>query len=284
MRNGGSRDQFPPPPETGGQPINTLIVEKDTGATAISMGHPYALRRGHPDYYPMMIAASALGEHRQFHGRLFQELRAKRGLNYGDYAYIESFEQEGWSRLGVTNAPRRQQHFSIWIRPVESANRLFALHAALYELDRLVRSGLTEQEVEGTKNFLAGYTMLWSATDSRRLGYALDDNFYGNAAPGHLDGLRAALASIRRAEVNDAIRRWLDPSKLRIAIVTADAASLREQLAAGAPAPIAYPTPKPPEVLEADKAIAAYPLKIASDKIAIVPVGKLFETAKLPAQ
>ena len=47
-----------------------------------------------------------------------QDLRGKRGLNYGDYSYIEDFIQEGMSTFPVPNNPRRQQYFSIWIRPV----------------------------------------------------------------------------------------------------------------------------------------------------------------------
>ncbi|MFN7135228.1 MAG: M16 family metallopeptidase [Myxococcales bacterium] len=72
----------PKPPET-----KVLVVDKDAPSSAISLGYPWALRRDHPDFFPMMVAVSALGEHRQFVGRLMKELRMKRGLNYGDYAY-----------------------------------------------------------------------------------------------------------------------------------------------------------------------------------------------------
>jgi zinc protease len=61
-----------------------------------------------------------------------------------------------------------------------------------------------------------------------------------------------------------------------IAIVSEDADKLAEALTSDAPSPITYATPKPPEVLEEDKAIQAYPLHITRDAIRIVPVEQMF--------
>src|SRR5207247_7980097 len=110
--------------------------------------HPSQLSRRHPDYAAMVVAMSAFGEHRQFNGRLMHDLRALRGLNYGDYAYVESFVQEGWGTFVEPNIARSHQLFSIWLRPVEHKNRLFAIRAALWEVERLARDGLTDEEVE----------------------------------------------------------------------------------------------------------------------------------------
>ena len=43
------------------------------------------------------------------------------------------------------NLARRQQIFHIWVRPVEQRNGMFGLRIALYELDKLVREGLSEK-------------------------------------------------------------------------------------------------------------------------------------------
>ena len=55
------------------------------------------------------VTDSYFGEHRTFSGLLMNKMRGDRGLNYGDYAYIESFIQDGGSRFPVPNIPRRQQ-------------------------------------------------------------------------------------------------------------------------------------------------------------------------------
>ena len=76
-------------------------------------------------------------------------LREMRGLNYGDYAYIENFIQDGWTTFPLPNIPRRQQHFEIWLRPVPPHNSLFALRAALYETDKLIREGIPAGRLRG---------------------------------------------------------------------------------------------------------------------------------------
>ena len=60
-------------------------------------------------------------------------------------------------------------------------------------------------------------------------------------------------------------------------MVTGDAAGLRAALASGAPTPISYATPKPDHILAEDREIAAFPLDIAAERIATLPVSEAFE-------
>ena len=162
--------------------LELSIVEKPTIATAISLGFPIDITRADDDYYALAVAGSAFGEHRTFNGRLMKNMRGKRGLNYGDYAYIENFIQDGPSTFVLPGVPRRQQFFSIWIRPVPHDKGVFAVRQALRELDHLVKDGLTEEEFEATRNFLFHYSKLWAQSQSRRVGYDLDGQFYGRAS------------------------------------------------------------------------------------------------------
>jgi zinc protease len=92
------------------------VVDKpEAQSVAISLGVPLAVTRAHPDHAALMLAAAYLGQHRTFAGRLMQKLRADRGLNYGDYAYAEHFEQDGGSRFPQPNVARHAQYF--WTRP-----------------------------------------------------------------------------------------------------------------------------------------------------------------------
>ena len=52
----------------------------------------------------------------------------------------------------LPNIPRRQQHFEIWLRPVPPQNSLFALRAALFETDKLIREGIPEESASGHAN------------------------------------------------------------------------------------------------------------------------------------
>ncbi len=254
--------------------LEITIVEKPADATAISIGFPIDLTRRDDDFYALAVANSYLGEHRTFNGKLMQDLRGKRGLNYGDYSYIEDFIQEGGSTFPVPNNPRRQQYFSIWIRPVPSDKSVFALRAALWELDRLVDRGMTNAEFEETRSFLLNYSKLWVQTLSRRLGYVIDGEFYGRKDL--VTELAERLPKLTVDQVNAAVRKHLKPEGMKVAIVARDATRLRERLISGKPTPISYDTQGTPEdVLAEDKQIAVFPLKDVS--VRIIPVEQMFE-------
>jgi zinc protease len=268
----GTKPGDVPPPKPGRARV--IIVEKPTMSTAISLGYPYELRRGQRDFYPFVVGISAFGEHRQMGGRLFDALRDRRGLNYGDYAYPEAFVEVPGTTFPAPNVPRRLQQFTIWLRPVEPKNAVFALRAALHETDKLLKGGLTEDELERQKGFLDGYTRLWEAADSRRVGYTLDEIFYRQ--PNHVGGLRNSMPRIARDYVNGVVRKYVRPKDFRYAFVTADAAGLRAALLSGKPSPITYPTPKPPVVLAEDKTIEAFPLGFTAADIKVVKADELF--------
>lgn len=257
---------LPPAPASGGK---VRILQKDSLSTAISLGEAIDVRRGDPDFPALAFAVSYLGEHRQFSGRLMNELRERRGLNYGDYAYPEAFEQEGYSTFPQTNVGRAEQNFSIWIRPVEPKNAVFATRAALSFFNELLEQPISPERFALTQKFVTGYTRLWELTDQRRLGYAIDDLFYGTK--GYLDAYRQAVAKLTPEAVHAAVKRHLSLARLDFAFVTQDAQGLTAQLQSGAPSPITYPSPKPPEVLEADKAIIAFPLPIHPEAIQTEP-------------
>ncbi|HYX43133.1 MAG TPA: insulinase family protein, partial [Pyrinomonadaceae bacterium] len=109
------------------------IIQRDTRSTAISIGFPINVTRADKDWPALALVASYFGEHRSSNSYLYQRLRESRGLNYGDYAYAEYFPRGMYQFEPDPNLARQQQIFQIWIRPVEPANGMFALRAALYE-------------------------------------------------------------------------------------------------------------------------------------------------------
>lgn len=269
---GAARVALPPVETTAGR---ALIIEKPTLSTAISMGYVTPLRRGHPDFYAVALALSYLGEHRQFNGVLFNELREKRGLNYGDYAYAEHFIEQPGTTYNRTNIARTQQDISLWIRPVVPANGMFATRGAVYYLDQLVKNGIPPERFELARGFLTGYTRLWEQSEQRRLGYAIDSLFYGT--PDFLEQYREALARMTPESVHEAVRRHLHPEALNFAFVTADGDALKAQLQQQPPSPIEYASPKAPALLETDKAIIPYRLPIRPDAVEVLPASSFME-------
>lgn len=256
--------------------VEVQLIEKPSSATAISIGFPIGLTRSDEDFYALFLANSYLGEHRSFKGQLMRHLRGDRGLNYGDYSYIEHFDEEPGTVYPLTNVPRRQQYFSIWLRPVAHRNAHFSLRAAIRELEHLVEEGMTEKEFEDTRGFLLGYTKLWGQSMSRRLGYALDSDFYG-IDQDFLGEVDRALRKLTVKDVNRAVKRYLQTDNFKVVIVTDDAGALREALVDNAPSPITYEVEKPEEILEEDKEIAKYKLRVGKKAVQIIPATEMFE-------
>ena len=268
------RAAAPEPKRTRGR--NVTIVEKEGQSTAISMGFPISILRGSKEWYALAIANSWLGEHRNSSSHLYQVIREKRGLNYGDYSYIENFPNGGGRQMPPQNVCRRKQIFEMWIRPVPHEARHFALRAALREFKNLVDHGMTAEEFELTRNFLHKYVLHYAPTTSERLGYAIDDVFY-SINGSHLENFRKMMKEITWKEVNDAIKKHWQYNDMQIAIITKDAAALSDALASETPSPITYSSPKPYQVMEEDKEISTFPLSIKPKNIRIVKVEDLFK-------
>ncbi|MEM9073190.1 MAG: pitrilysin family protein [Myxococcota bacterium] len=252
-----------------------LVDKADSRSVAVSMGVPVTITRDHPDYPALMLAAAYLGQHRTFAGRLMQKMRGDRGLNYGDYAYMEHFAQEGWTRFPRPNTSRRQQYFSAWVRPVQPDQAHFAIRMAVRELRAFVETGLSDEDFTRIRTFVNRYYALYLQTESRRLGFALDDRFYDTPDP-WIEGLQRAWEGLTAAEVNAAIRRHVDLTNLQIAIVTSDAASLADTLASEAESPFRHRGTPPAEVAAEDREIARYRIGIPRERMRIIPVDQLF--------
>lgn len=251
------------------------IVEKDTRATALSFGWRMDVNRAHDDFTALWLARSWLGEHRSSNSHLFQRMREIRGMNYGDYAYVEYFPRGMFQFHPDAHLCRRHQIFQVWVRPVPPEQGIYALRIAKYELDKLIRNGLTEEQFQSTREFLTKYLAVLVKSQDRQLGYAMDSRWY--EMPDYVGTMRRRLAALTRDAVNAAIKKHWSYDALEIVFVAKDAAALKEALTSGKPTPISYTSEKPRDILEEDEIIAKYPLGIDPRNVRIVPVSEVFE-------
>ena len=250
------------------------LVDKDTRATAISIGFPIRVTRGDPDWVALYLIRSYFGEHRSSNSYLYQQIRETRGMNYGDYAYVEYFPRGMYQFHPDANLGRRSQLFQVWIRPVPPEQAHFALRIAKREMDLLYQGGLGEDDFEATRNYLMKFTGLLVDSPGRSLGYQLDSDYYGT--PDFVQYVREGLAGLTLEEVNAALRRHLNPDNAYVAIVTPDAEALMATLLSEAPSPITYASPKPERVLEEDRQIETYPLGLDPARVQVVDVEDVF--------
>jgi len=266
---------LPPAPQLSGRSV--VLVAKPGADASISFGFPIDVPRGSDDFYALWIANSWLGEHRNQSSHLYQVIREARGLNYGDYSYIEAFPEGGQRTMPPVNVGRQRQLFEVWVRTLPNAQGVFALRAALRELKDLVQNGMTQEEFALTRDFLGKYVLQFAPTTFERLGYAVDDRFYGVQGEGHLARFRERMHTLTVNDVNAALKRHLQAENLTIAIVTGEADTIQAALTSGAATPITYASPKPESVTKEDPEIAGYPLKIDAASVKVVPVEKMFE-------
>ncbi len=265
--------ELPKPVEISG--LQAEIIQKDTRATAVSFGFPIEVTRSHEDFAALWLARSYLGEHRSTNSHLFQRIREIRGMNYGDYAYIEYFPRGMFQFHPDPNLGRSQQIFQVWIRPVESAeNGHFATRVAMFELSKLIKDGVSQEDFEATRNYLLKFSNILTRTQDRQLGYAQDSHYYGLGE--FTSTMAERLKKLTVEDVNQAIRKHLQDKNVKFVFITKDADDLKSRLVNNTKSVLTYQSEKPAELLAEDKIIQDYKLDFKAENVKIVPVNEVF--------
>ena len=252
-----------------------VLIEKETPGVAVSFGFPIELKRGDPDWVALWLARSYFGEHRSSNSHLYSRIRETRGMNYGDYAYIEYFPRGMFQFHPDTNLGRQQQIFQIWIRPLRSNNDAhFATRVATHELDKLINEGMTESDFVATKAFLSKFVSLITDGQSRQLGYAIDSQYYQTEE--FSEYIRKGLDNLTLDDVNRVIRENLSSENMQYVFITSDADDLRQRLVGEQSSPMTYDADLPQAVLEEDKVISELPLEFNDEKVTVISADDVF--------
>ena len=237
--------------------INVEIIAKEGAfGSAIFTGYPISITRANNDFAALMVANSYLGEHRKSYGRLYKIIREQRSMNYGDYSYIEWYDNGGGNMLPPSGVPRHSNYFSLWIRPVQIAKQLkmqyeelgdinighahFALRMALREMSKMIKNGMSEEDFEATRAFLQSYIKLYIKSPDQQLGYLMDSKMYGRN--NYIEELGNLLSNLSLEDVNNAIKKYMQIDNMKIIIVTdvSEAEPLAENLRNNSTSPMSY--------------------------------------------
>ncbi len=253
-----------------------VLIQKETPAVAVSFGFPIELKRGDPDWVALWLVRSYLGEHRSSNSHLYKRIRETRGMNYGDYAYIEYFPRGMFQFHPDTNLARQQQIFQVWLRPLRNnSDAHFATRTAMFELEKLIENGLSESDFETTRAFLSKFVSLLMDGQSRQLGYSVDSQYYqtGDFA----NYVREGLAELTLADVNRVISENLSTENIQYVFVSSDTDDLHQRLVSDRVSPMTYEAEKPQQLLDEDERIASSPLGFAEDSVSIVGSEAVFD-------
>jgi zinc protease len=248
---------------------------------------PMNITRANDDFAALMVANSWLGEHRKEYSRLYRKIREARSMNYGDYSYIEWYQDGGGNMLPVPGVPRTSNYFSFWIRPVQTAKGLkgqypelsninighahFAIRMVIKEMDSLIQNGLSEADFNLTRDFLRSYIKLYIQGPEKQLGFLMDSRFYGRKD--YISEMDQLLAKLTVADVNNAVKKYWQTKNMNIVIVTdkTEAEPLAKSLQENTPSPMSYSntlkSALPAEIFEEDKIVEAYPMQVKTVRI-----------------
>jgi zinc protease len=163
--------------------------------------HLLAMRSDHPDQMALSMADYIFGGGASG-SRLFNRVRQKEGLSYAVRSDVSTSDEDALGRFTLVAICNPQN--------IEKVERAIA-----EELARLVRDGITEEELAAAKKAIREQVVLMRSDDLFVAGALLDDLSLGRtfAYDAERDRKRAALTV---AEVNRAVRKHLAPDKLVI--------------------------------------------------------------------
>jgi zinc protease len=252
-----------------------VLVEKENRAqTNFRIGNIMTYNRSSADYYPLIVANTYFGQHRESFGRLYQTIRTERGLAYGAYAYLEHFLQSGWSKLQQRLIPWSPTYFSIWTYP-KAENAEFAIKLALLELTKLTTNVIPESDIDKMKQFDINHFPFMYETPGQRLDLEMEQLYYDDST--FITEYPERIADVTGAEVFDAARRNWSPDNYMLVAVVSDGEKFKEQLLDNETT-IEYPSGATNTGLEeVDKQVETYDLKLEDGDFKIVKAADLFE-------
>jgi zinc protease len=171
----------------------------DKPSVSVVWGQRTHLPYRHPDALPLRVGTSIFGS--GFTGRLMAQIRDREGLTYGIGAGItnDTFNDGDW-RITGTFAPEL----------LESG-----LASTRRELERWHQEGVTERELAERQTNLAGTFKLQLAT-TEGLALTLLLTVQRGLELSWIDEYPAKVQALTLEQVNDAIRRHLDPRRMTI--------------------------------------------------------------------
>ncbi|WP_171014090.1 pitrilysin family protein [Chitinivorax sp. B] len=177
-----------------------LIMPLKDKANAVFMASlPLKMTDTSPDYAALAVGNYILGQGSGLSSRLINRLRQQDGISYGagSSLHVDATDDAAALQISAIYAP-------------ENLPKLKA--GVTEELARLIKDGVTEQELQDAKAGLLQNFKLDRAQD-QSLAYALIDQLHEGRTMKQVAELEAKISKLTLADVNAAIRKYIDPAK-----------------------------------------------------------------------
>jgi zinc protease len=191
--------ELPEPPVKPGRHL-VFVDKPERTQTQMYIGS-LGTRPVDEDHTAFLVGNTVLGG--TFTARLMREVRSARGWSYGAY-----------SRLGVD---RHREAFSLWTAPA-AGDAAPCLSLELELLDAWRKDGVTQEELDFTQSYMGHSYVFEIDTAQKRLQQRVDAELI-SLPPTYHSQYVERVRGVTLAQVNEAIRRRVDPANLVITVV-----------------------------------------------------------------
>jgi zinc protease len=186
----------------GGAPTpRTVVIDMPTAGQAAVVAGVRATSRSGTDYYPLLLANSVLGV--GSNGRLFEEVRTRRGLSYGAYSSIPS--RADAAMLGAS-------------AQTQNATADEVTQVILDQFAALGAQPATEEALQKRRLYLAGATSRAIETSSG-FNSLVASLLLQNIEPGEAMRLAERLAAVTPDEAAEVARQYVTPERASVIVV-----------------------------------------------------------------
>lgn len=177
------------------------MIDLDTPQSVAVFGHQ-GIQRDDPDFFAAFVMNQVFGAS-GFTSRLATEVREKRGLTYGVYTYLASFDLAELFQGSVASSNDRIAEAIAVIRE---------------EWQRLAEDGVTEDELEAAKQYLTGaYPLRFDGNG--RIARILANMQADNYPATYLETRNEMVNAVTQEDVKRVAARLMKPENLRIVVV-----------------------------------------------------------------
>jgi zinc protease len=208
----GEKPVYDVPRTAIGEPARKVITMPGKANLDLVYAHASGLARLDPDYDAALIANAVFGQS-ALTARLGKRIRDTEGLSY-----------TMWSRFLMSDAID-----GIWLTDIRLApqNLAKAMHSAREVMTEYAASGPTDAEIAAQKSFFAGNYQVQLGTNAGVAAALVQAEKFG-FGPAYLDEYPVRIRAVTRAQVMDAMRKYMHPYRAVI-IASGDVEALPEQ-------------------------------------------------------
>lgn len=180
----------------------------------INIGASLPFTQDESDYYAFVFGLNVLGKWGGFAGRLMSTVREKEGLTYGIYAKTETTSRisAGYWRIMTFFAPDKVMR---------------GIASTLREIELIKTKGITQTEFDRFKTILETGEIMRGDSLQSTLQYHHGLQTSGFDLEG-IENRKKRMHSLTRSEINAALKKYLDTSKLVIACAGPTASKAKE--------------------------------------------------------